>query len=131
MLFLIGFKPRVSILLFSAVYSVGVLAAPPNTDDLHVGLPAGMRATILNGADAQRICKVRVLEKDFGLKSQAGSTTSDPSEVGDEKPCDSAKPTGVVSIASADELIHDEGVDDSVDDKLRSKWFNTPPAVCR
>ncbi len=131
MLLSIDSKLRTSVLLFCALVSAGAFAAPPNTDDLLVDLPAGMRAAILNGADAQRICKIRVLEKELGLKFQAGSPTSEPAEVGEEKPCDSDRPTGVVSIASADELIHDEGADPSVDDQWRSKWFSTPPALCR
>lgn len=97
-----------------------VEAASPKTDDLLRGLSPAMRVKVLAGADARELCQYQVLEKEFGLRFQSGTPTTDPNAL-DPSACSDANQPSDIKIEKPEDLKNSQ---------KRNLWFFGSAAYC-
>lgn len=94
-------------------------ATPLANQDLLRGLPPAIRAEVLSGADANTLCQYQVLEKEFGLRFESGTPTTD-ANAPDSSACTDGK-TSSARIAKAEDLKNIQ---------KRSGWLFGSAAYC-
>lgn len=90
--------------LMAGLFSMSTWAGPSGTGDLLNALSPEMKAEILEGADAEDVCELRILEKEFRISFQPGPPSSDPAKLKPNNQCGKNAPTPVVKISKVSDL---------------------------